>query len=63
MSLCQLIPHLQCFSPTNCCTIFSPQFGHTLFWFSIAAMIEPSTSQAGFFKAYFKLILPFDLEH
>ncbi len=28
--LFQLMPHLQCSSPINCCFIFLPQFGHTL---------------------------------
>ena len=27
---CQLMPHLQCFRPMNCCFIFLPQFGQIL---------------------------------
>ena len=29
MSFFQLMPHLQCCKPINCCFIFLPQFGHT----------------------------------
>jgi hypothetical protein len=28
VSFFQLTPHLQCFNPTNCCTIALPQLGH-----------------------------------
>lgn len=37
----QLIPHLQCCKPMNCCRIFLPQFGHILLLFPIGRPILP----------------------
>ena len=34
-SFFQLMPHLQCCKPMNCCFIFLPQFGQTLLLFPI----------------------------
>lgn len=36
MSFFQLMPHLQCCKPMNCCFIFLPQMGQTLLLFPIA---------------------------
>ena len=38
ISFFQLVPHLQCFKPMNCCTMARPQFGH-LRLFAVATAI------------------------
>ena len=40
ISFFQLIPHLQCCRPMNCCFIFRPQFGQTLLLFPIVLNIQ-----------------------
>jgi len=55
ISFFQLMPHLQCCKPINCCFIFLPQFGHTflLMPFFLVFGLSASSAFFSFFSFFF----------
>ena len=51
ISFFQLMPHLQCCKPINCCFIFLPQFGHTFLLLPFFLVFGLSASS--FFFSFF----------
>ena len=56
ISFFQLMPHLQCCKPINCCFIFLPQFGHTFLLMPFRFTFGLSASS--FFFSFFSSLHP-----
>jgi len=51
---CQLVPHLQCFSPMNCCFIARPHWGHLFFFLGfLSAMRTPHIAYKGKYISFY----------